>query len=71
VSFPDLQTSGLYHLWLDDTTTGYLPYQTSNIDGGAYIKSSYTGFPTGLKHGSVTPLTQSEYNAVLAKFPSS
>ncbi|KAL5386854.1 hypothetical protein DPSP01_003872 [Paraphaeosphaeria sporulosa] len=69
VSFPDLQTAGLYHLWLDDTTTGYLPYQTSNIDGGAYTKSSYTSFPAGLKHGSVTPLTQSEYDAVLAQFP--
>ncbi|KAF2438503.1 glycoside hydrolase family 43 protein [Karstenula rhodostoma CBS 690.94] len=58
VSIPVLKISGLYHLWLDDTTTGYLPYQLSNIDASAYTKSDCTGSPARLKYGSVTPLTK-------------
>lgn len=66
-SFADNVTPGLYHLLLDDYTQ-YVPYQSSDILSGVWSASSTTGFPTGLKHGSVTPLTQAEYNAVAAKY---
>ncbi|KAI1137488.1 glycoside hydrolase family 43 protein [Hypoxylon sp. FL0543] len=67
-SFADNVTPGLYHLFLDDYTQ-YVPYQTSNIRSAGYTRSSTSGFPTGLKHGSVTPLTQEEYDALAAEYP--
>ena len=66
-SFADNTTPGLYHLLLDDYTQ-YVPYQTSNIRSPSWTASSTSGFPTGLKHGSVTPLTQAEYNAIAARW---
>ncbi|THW90862.1 family 43 glycoside hydrolase [Aureobasidium pullulans] len=68
-SFVDNVTPGLYHLLLDDYTQ-YVPYQSTDpAKSGAWTASNYPNFPKGLKHGSVTPLTQKEYNAVAAKYP--
>ena len=68
-SFADNVTPGLYHLLLDDYTQ-YIPYQTSNIDTApSWQVSSYLGFPSGLKHGSVTPLLQSEMDAFASRYP--
>ena len=66
-SFADLNTPGLYHLLLDDYTQ-YVPFQTSNILSPKWEKSNFPNFPKGLKHGSVTPLTKKEYDAVAAKY---
>ena len=66
-SFADLNTPGLYHLLLDDYTQ-YVPFQTSNILSPKWEKSDFPNFPKGLKHGSVTPLTKKEYDAVAAKY---
>ncbi|KAF5636317.1 arabinase [Fusarium sp. NRRL 25303] len=66
-AFADLRTPGLYHLLLDDYTQ-YIPFQTSNILSPNWEKSDFPNFPKGLKHGSVTPLTKKEYDAVAAKF---
>ncbi|KAM0563583.1 hypothetical protein ACHAPJ_001307 [Fusarium lateritium] len=66
-SFADIKTPGLYHLLLDDYTQ-YVPFQTSNILSPKWEKSNLPNFPKGLKHGSVTPLTRKEYDAVAAKF---
>ncbi|CAJ0549264.1 Ff.00g028770.m01.CDS01 [Fusarium sp. VM40] len=66
-SFADLRTPGLYHLLLDDYTQ-YIPFQTTNILSPKWEKSNYPNFPKGLKHGSVTPLTKKEYDAVASKF---
>ncbi|KAL3426425.1 glycoside hydrolase family 43 [Phlyctema vagabunda] len=68
-SFADNVTPGLYHLLLDDYTQ-YVPYQSSNIESSpSWQPSSYSGYPSGLKHGSVTPLLQSEMNAFKARYP--
>ncbi|OTB04722.1 glycoside hydrolase family 43 protein [Hypoxylon sp. CI-4A] len=67
-SFADIETSGVYHLFLDDYTE-YVPYETSDIQSAAWTASSTSGFPSGLKHGSVTLLTQAEYDAVAAAYP--
>ncbi|KAI1092089.1 glycoside hydrolase family 43 protein [Rostrohypoxylon terebratum] len=67
-SFADNVTPGLYHLFADDYTQ-YIPYQSTNIREGAYTASSTNGFPSGLKHGCVTPLTQAEYDALAAAYP--
>ncbi|KAM5348277.1 hypothetical protein ACJ41O_008101 [Fusarium nematophilum] len=66
-SFADIRTPGLYHLLLDDYTQ-YIPFETSNILSPRWERSNFSGFPTGLKHGSVTPLTREEYDAVAAKY---
>lgn len=66
-AFADLRTPGLYHLLLDDYTQ-YIPFQSSNILSPNWEKSNFPNFPKGLKHGSVTPLTKKEYDAVAAKF---
>jgi hypothetical protein len=67
-SFADNTVAGKYHILLDNYVE-YVPFETTNIKGGKWAASSTLGFPTGLKHGSVTQLTQKEYNAVKAKFP--
>ncbi|GKT97452.1 glycoside hydrolase family 43 [Colletotrichum tofieldiae] len=67
-SFADNTTPGLYHLLLDDYTQ-YVPFQANNIQSPSWQTSSTSGFPKGLKHGSVTPLTQAEWNALNSRFP--
>ncbi|KAF2422616.1 family 43 glycoside hydrolase [Tothia fuscella] len=66
-SFADNNTPGMYHLLLDDYKR-YVPFQTSNINSGGWQKSNYPRLPP-LKHGSVTPVTKTEYDALLAKYP--
>ncbi|KAF9784207.1 hypothetical protein IL306_007979 [Fusarium sp. DS 682] len=46
----------------------YIPFQTSNILSPKWEKSNFPNFPKGLKHGSVTPLTKKEYDAIAAKY---
>ncbi|TRX94113.1 hypothetical protein FHL15_004881 [Xylaria flabelliformis] len=67
-AFADNTTPGLYHVWLDNYTQ-YVPYQTADLQNPSWSASSTSGFPVGLKHGSVTPLTQQEYDAVVAAYP--
>lgn len=69
LSFEDNSTPGLYHLWLDNYTE-YVPLKTTSITSGGYSDDGVSGFPTGLKHGSVTPLTQDEYDRIAATYPS-
>lgn len=67
-SFADNATPGLYHLLLDDYKK-YVPFQTANINAPSWQKSSYPNFLSALKHGSVTPVTQTEYDSLLARYP--
>lgn len=66
-SFADNLVPGLYHLLLDNYEE-YLPFESSDIEGETWERSDYAEFPSGLKHGSVTPLTQAEYDAVAAAY---
>lgn len=65
-SFRDIRKPGLYHLLLDNYTE-YVPFQTSSILQPRWEQSP-GGFAQGLKHGSVTPLTKKEYDAVAKKW---
>lgn len=67
-SFADNLVANKYHLLLDNYVQ-YLPYEATNILSPTWVAGSTDGYPTGLKHGSVTPLTQAEYKKVLAKYP--
>ena len=66
-SFADIQAPGTYHLFLDNYTE-YVPYSTSDIMSPNWQPSNRAGYPKGLKHGSVTPLTQEEYKAVAERY---
>jgi len=70
-SFADNNNPGLYHVLLDDYAKSphYVPYETNNINGvGSFKKSNYQKFPSGLRHGSVTPVTQVEYDALSKRY---
>ncbi|KAF2666342.1 family 43 glycoside hydrolase [Microthyrium microscopicum] len=66
--FADIKNPGVYHLLLDDYKQ-YIPFTTMDISSGKWQKSNFPLFPSGLKHGSVTPVTQAEYEAVERRFP--
>lgn len=67
-SFADNITPGKYYLLLDDYNQ-YLPYRTTDVNKpGSFASTGWTQFPEGLKHGSVTPLTKMEYDAVAARY---
>lgn len=67
-SFADNAAAGRYYLLLDNYSQ-YVPFQTSNINSPSWSAAGTSGFPSGLKHGCVTPVTQTEYNALLARYP--
>ncbi|KAL6707354.1 hypothetical protein ACN47E_004133 [Coniothyrium glycines] len=67
-SYADNLVQGKYHLLLDNYAQ-YLPFENGNIARNGWGESSTDGFPTGLKHGSVTSLTKAEYDRVLARYP--
>lgn len=62
-SFRDNKQPNLFHLWLDDFSKSgtYLPYETNDILSGHYTPSPAPHFPRNLRHGSVLPVTQKEY----------
>ena len=61
-SFQDNQDASKYHLWLDaPPDEGYETYYTNAIQDGNYPEETVSGFPYGLRQGSVLPITQSEY----------
>jgi hypothetical protein len=67
-SFADNTIPGLYHLWLDNYVE-YMPFQTFNILQPGLDRSPGS-IPRGLKHGSITPLTDKEYTAVANRWRS-
>lgn len=67
-AFADIQSPGNYHLLLDDYTQ-YVPFTTSDIFSPDWQPTGASDFPTGLKHGSVTLLTEEEYEAIAARYP--
>lgn len=66
-TFADNTIPGKYYILLDDYTQ-YLPFRTSNINTVPWTAPNWPNFPKGLKHGSVTPLTKQEYDAVAARY---
>ncbi|MCO5565311.1 hypothetical protein L7F22_018984 [Adiantum nelumboides] len=67
-SFRDNQDPNKFHLWLDNYTgDGYEAYATNDIFKGDYPHDTVDGFPSGMRHGSVTPITQTEYDTIRAR----
>ncbi|KAJ4315321.1 hypothetical protein N0V94_006017 [Neodidymelliopsis sp. IMI 364377] len=65
-SYADNTVAGKYHIFLDNYTE-YVPFESTDLE--AWTASSRDGFPTGLKHGSVTQITAEELAAVRARYP--
>ncbi|KAI9368521.1 putative arabinosidase [Aspergillus egyptiacus] len=70
-AWPDVsveQGTGRYYLMLDNYEE-YVPFVTEDIGSGDWEEVvNKEGFPAGLKHGNVVPLTRREYEAVAARF---
>ncbi|KAK1967382.1 arabinosidase, partial [Colletotrichum sublineola] len=62
----DNQVAGKAHVLLDFYgADGYQPYETTNVTSNAgWTPSARTGFPSGLRHGSVLPINQTVYEAL-------
>ncbi|EFQ32395.1 arabinosidase [Colletotrichum graminicola M1.001] len=62
----DNQVAGKAHVLLDFYgDDGYRPYETANVASNAgWSASPRTGFPSGLRHGSVLPINQTVYDAL-------
>lgn len=70
-AFVDNLDPGTVHVWLDNYTE-YKPFVTKDLARGVWTPETVSaGFPRGLKHGSVTPLTRREYDAFAAAYPAS
>jgi hypothetical protein len=66
-AFADNSIPGKYYVFLDNYTE-YLPFTTSNISTTPWDVPKWSSFPSGLKHGSVTQLTQSEYDRISQRY---
>jgi hypothetical protein len=69
-SFADNVNPNVYHLLLDDYGSGqrYTPYEIGNINAPGWKRSNYPRFPKGVEHGSVTQVTQQEYDALSKRY---
>lgn len=59
--FRDNEDSNLWHIWIDEFSGGYKPFETDEVTEYGYTLSKAPSFPKSLKQGSVTPLTFKEY----------
>ncbi|KAL4876328.1 putative arabinosidase [Aspergillus karnatakaensis] len=70
-AFPDVNVPGRYYLLMDNYEQ-YVPFVTDDVLSGVWeeLDLQAVGLPTGLKHGNVIPLTESEYGAVVGRYGS-
>ncbi|KAN0064512.1 hypothetical protein ACQY0O_002140 [Thecaphora frezii] len=67
-SFKDNGDPNKIHLWLDDYTS-YQAFETTNLQKGVWKPSKKPLVPHGLRHGSITPLTEEEYKRFKDAYP--
>lgn len=48
---------------------GYKPFMTEDISKGEFTSASDFNFDTKYRHGTVMPITQAEYDALIKKYP--
>jgi hypothetical protein len=62
-------TEDRWYLFIDEFGgRGYVPFETTNLASGAWTPVSGYDMPTDPRHGTVLPVTQAEYDRLLAKF---
>lgn len=61
-------TEEKWYLFVDEFGgRGYIPFETTNLASGEWTLSSNYNFPASPRHGTVIPITQSEYDALSGK----
>ncbi|MGW0184831.1 family 43 glycosylhydrolase [Streptomyces sp. NPDC003362] len=63
-------TEEKWYLFIDEYGgRGYLPFETTDLDSGEWTPSTGYQLPASPRHGTVLPVTQEEYDRLLAAYP--
>ncbi|MDQ0911642.1 beta-xylosidase [Streptomyces canus] len=64
-------TEKKWYLFIDEYGgRGYVPFETTDLDSGQWTPSTNYQLPASPRHGTVLPVTQKEYDRLLAAYPS-
>ncbi|WP_328975720.1 family 43 glycosylhydrolase [Streptomyces canus] len=64
-------TEKKWYLFIDEYGgRGYVPFETTDLDSGRWTPSTNYQLPASPRHGTVLPVTQKEYDRLLASYPS-
>jgi hypothetical protein len=64
-------TENKWYLFIDEYGgRGYIPFETTDLDSGKWTPSKNYQLPASPRHGTVVPVTQAEYDRLLAAYPS-
>ncbi|MFJ9003209.1 family 43 glycosylhydrolase [Streptomyces canus] len=64
-------TEKKWYLFIDEYGgRGYVPFETTDLDSGTWTPSTNYQLPASPRHGTVLPVTQKEYDRLLAAYPS-
>jgi O-glycosyl hydrolase len=62
-------TEDKWYLFVDEFgSRGYVPLETTDLDSGEWTVSADYDLPSSPRHGTVIPITKSEYDAIYAKY---
>jgi hypothetical protein len=65
-------TEEKWYLFMDQPSyhggQGYVPFETTDLDSGRWTRSADASLPTSPRHGTVLPVTQREYDRLLAAY---
>ncbi|KUL26742.1 family 43 glycosylhydrolase [Streptomyces regalis] len=65
-------TEEKWYLFIDEYGgRGYVPFETTDLDSGKWTPSTDYQLPASPRHGTVIPVTQAEYDRLLAAYPAS
>ncbi|WAU80443.1 family 43 glycosylhydrolase [Streptomyces sp. Qhu-G9] len=63
-------TEKKWYLFIDEYGgRGYVPFETTDLDSGRWTMSKDYQLPASPRHGTVMPVTQAEYDRLLAAYP--
>ncbi|WP_406446507.1 family 43 glycosylhydrolase [Streptomyces sp. NBC_01613] len=63
-------TEKKWYLFIDEYgERGYVPFETTDLDSGKWTMSKDYQLPSSPRHGTVLPVTQKEYDRLLAAYP--
>ncbi|MFD3837406.1 family 43 glycosylhydrolase [Streptomyces sp. NPDC058642] len=63
-------TEKKWYLFIDEYGgRGYVPFETTDLDSGRWTPSTDYQLPVSPRHGTVLPVTQAEYDRLLAAYP--
>ncbi|WP_416151615.1 immunoglobulin-like domain-containing protein [Salipaludibacillus sp. HK11] len=64
-------TEEKWYLFVDEfAQRGYVPLESTDLDSGEWTEPSSYSFPSGIRHGSVLPVTKAEHERLMENVPS-